>query len=153
MFYYIASWAGDTYDFMKVFFHNMFWKEEIFEICLFKSDGNIQHQLHQVDQKFDELKMPNDQQCDFFPKTLHHDIHHELASLTNYQFKKNDTAWLKLKFENHFGKKQSKVSSFTNMLKVKQAPSQATQSYLSSVRVHCQKSSLTNLRKNVKNAW
>lgn len=135
----MASNNGDTYDYFKAFFNNLFWKEELFQVGLFKSSDNIQQHLIKVFQKFDQLKIPSDQQCNFLLRTLHQDVLYELSSLSDYEEKRSDVVWLKEKLENLFGRKESKVSAYSNLLKVKQSHGQSTRSYLSNVRIHCQK--------------
>ena len=99
----MASNNGDTYDYFKAFFNNLFWKEELFQVGLFKSSDNIQQHLIKVFQKFDQLKIPSDQQCNFLLRTLHQDVLYELSSLSDYEEKRSDVVWLKEKLEkSHF---------------------------------------------------
>ena len=126
----MALSSGDTtYDFLQVLLSNLLWKDELFQIGLFKSNENVQKHLFHVSQKLAELNVPVEKQ----------DILYELASVSDFEAKKDDIKWLKQKLEELFGKKQSKVSSYSSVLKIKQLPGQSTRSYLSNVRIHCQK--------------
>lgn len=135
----MASPNGDTCEFLKRLLSSLLWKEEIFQIGLYKASENIEKHLFSVFQKIEELKIGENEQADFIKKTLHQDVLYELSSLADYQNKKNDAKWINEKLIELFGKKESKVSSYSNCLKVKQLPGQSTRSFLSTVRVHCQK--------------
>ena len=131
--------SGDSNQFFQFFLTNLFWREEIYQLGLYKSEENIHKHLHQVKEKINSLEVPNDKKSSFLIKTLHQDVLYELATIKDYETNKNNFEWMIKKLEENFGKKQSKVSSYSNFLKIKQLPGQSTRSFLSSVRVHCQK--------------
>ena len=71
-----------------------------------------------MSQKLAELNVPVEKQGQFLRRTLHQDILYELASVSDFEAKKDDIKWLKQKLEELFAKKQSKVSSYSSVLKI-----------------------------------
>ena len=135
----MASNGDRTYDFFKDLFCTMMWRDELFQIGIFKSTDDIKKHLFLVSQKINQLNVPDDKKSDFLCRSLHQDVLYELASLKDYETNKANYDWIKKRLEELFGQKYSKVTSYLNVLKVKQLPGQSTRSFLSNVRIHCQK--------------
>ena len=52
--------SGDSNQFFQFFLTNLFWREEIYQLGLYKSEENIHKHLHQVKEKINSLGVPNE---------------------------------------------------------------------------------------------
>jgi len=131
--------SGDSNQAFLSILSSLLWKDEVLQIGLFRLGGNINTHLFAVGHKIEELSIPDEKQAEFLKKTLHQDVLYELASLTDFNDKKCDLSWLKTSLLKLFGTKESKVSSLTNLLKIKQLPGQSLRDFLSTIRIEGQK--------------
>ena len=128
-----SSTQSDTC--LGIILSKMMIKEEIGQIPQFYGSKSIVSHLMSVQEKLDELDLPNKQQADFLLATLHEDVKFELRSMPDYSTNKNDYQWLKEILTKEYEMKVSQVSSFLSLMDIKQNPKQTLREYLSTVRV------------------
>ena len=82
-----STGAGDSHNVLQTLLSSLLWKNEVLKISLFKTDDNIHKHLFLVEQKIEDLGIPNKKQDNFLRKTLHQDVLYEVSSLSDFNNK------------------------------------------------------------------
>jgi len=110
-------------------------KDELATIGCFTPQKDINHHLHQISMKMNELAIKDEDQASFLLKSLSDDIKLELSSMVEYEKKCNSYSYLKEKLIELYSVKKSTVSPYLELLKIKQQPGQNIKEYLSAIRI------------------
>jgi len=110
-------------------------KDEIQSIGIFSTEKDVNHHLHQIDNKIMELKINDNEKRDFLFRSLSDDVKLELSALIDYEDNYNSFDYLKKKMVELYSKKKSAVSPYLELMKTKQLPGQSLKEYLSMIRI------------------
>ena len=110
-------------------------REEFNKLKKFKAGRNVKHHFINLEEKFDDLSISEEEKPTYLLESLNDDVKHELFALPQYKANKKNYTWLKNKLMIIFKEKETKIGTMVNLLNLKQKPNQSVREFISEIRI------------------